>query len=70
MKGDLYFDNLTFVYGSTTEDKTNPVIESVIVNHEKELQTGMSFTSSSIDIQATYRDSVADDRNNTGVRCV
>ena len=67
LKGDLYFDNLTFVYGSTTEDKTNPVIESVIVNQEKELQTGMSFESSSIDIQATYRDSVADDRNNTGV---
>ena len=66
-KGSLYFDNLTFVYGSTTEDKTNPVIESVIVNQEKELQTGMSFESSSIDIQATYRDSVADDRNNTGV---
>ena len=66
-KGSLYFDNLTFVYGSTTEDKTNPVIESVIVNQETELQTGMSFESSSIDIQATYRDSVADDRNNTGV---
>ena len=65
--GTLYFDNLTFVYGSTTEDKTNPVIESVIVNQEKELQTGMSFASSSIDIQTTYRDSVADDRNNTGV---
>ena len=65
--GKLYFDNLTFVYGSTTEDKDNPVIESVIVNQEKELQMGMSFTSSSIDIQATYRDSVADDRNNTGV---
>ena len=66
-KGSLYFDNLTFVYGSTTEDKTNPVIESVIVNQEKELQTGMRFESSSIDIQASYSDSVEDDRNNTGV---
>ena len=64
-KGSLYFDNLTFVYGSTTEDKTNPVIESVIVNQEKELQTGMSFTSSSIDIQATYHDSDETDKNST-----
>ena len=67
LKGDLYFDNLTFVYGSTTEDKINPVIESVIVNHEKELQTGMSFTSNSIDIQATYHDSDETDKNSTGV---
>ena len=66
-KGSLYFDNLTFVYGSTTEDKTNPVIESVIVNQETELQTGMSFTSSSIDIQATYHDSDETDKNSTGV---
>ena len=66
-KGSLYFDNLTFVYGSTTEDKTNPVIESVIVNQEKELQTGMSFASSSIDIQATYHDSDETDKNSTGV---
>lgn len=65
--GTLYFDNLTFVYGSTTEDKTNPVIESVIVNQEKELQTGMSFASSSIDIQATYHDSDETDKNSTGV---
>ena len=66
-KGSLYFDNLTFVYGSTTEDKTNPVIESVIVNQETELQTGMSFESSSIDIQATYHDSDETDKNSTGV---
>ena len=67
LKGDLYFDNLTFVYGSTTEDKTNPVIESVIVNQEKGLQTGMCFASSSIDIQATYHDSDETDKNSTGV---
>lgn len=66
-KGSLYFDNLTFVYGSTTEDKVNPVIDSVTVNQKEELQTGMKFDSSSIDIQATYSDSVETDRNNTGV---
>ena len=65
--GTLYFDNLTFVYGSTTEDKVNPVIDSVTVNQKEELQTGMKFDSSSIDIQATYSDSVETDRNNTGV---
>ena len=64
--GTLYFDNLTFVYGSTTEDKMNPVIDSVTVN-QKELRTGMEFDSSSIDIQATYSDSIETDRNNTGV---
>lgn len=65
--GTLYFDNLTFVYGSTTEDKVNPVIDSVTVNQKEELRTGMKFDSSSIDIQATYSDSVETDRNNTGV---
>ena len=65
--GTLYFDNLTFVYGSTTEDKANPVIDSVTVNQKEELQTGMEFTSSFFDIQATYSDSVETDRNNTGV---
>ena len=65
--GTLYFDQLTYVYGSTPEDTTPPVIDSVKVNVNDELTSGMTLTSSAVDIWATYDDSTAVDRSNTGV---
>ena len=71
LKGTLYFDNLTYVYGSTPEDTSAPEIESVTVTagtEEQPLTTGMTLSSGALDIEAVFNDSVETDRNNTGVQ--
>lgn len=62
--GTLYFDNLTFVYGSTSEDTENPVIESFTVN-EQPMAAGMTLTTGALDFSAQYNDDVGVHR--TGV---
>ena len=69
--GTLYFDNLTYVYGSTPEDTSAPEIESVTVTagtEEQPLTTGMTLSSGALDIEAVFNDSVEKDHNNTGVQ--
>ena len=69
--GTLYFDNLTYVYGSTPEDTSAPEIESVTVTagtEEQPLTTGMTLSSGALDIEAVFNDSVETDHNNTGVQ--
>ncbi len=69
--GTLYFDNLTYVYGSTPEDTAAPEIESVTVTagtEEQPLTTGMTLSSGALDIEAVFNDSVEKDHNNTGVQ--
>ena len=71
LKGTLYFDNLTYVYGSTPEDTSAPEIESVTVTagtEEQPLTTGMTLSSGALDIEAVFNDSVEKDHNNTGVQ--
>ena len=65
--GTLFFDNLTYVYGSTTEDTEEPYIDSVIVNSTEELTDGMEFDSGDIGIRAYYDDDTSRYTFNTGI---
>ena len=71
LKGTLYFDNLTYVYGSTPEDTAAPVVDDITVQagggEAVDLDNGMTLDSGELTIEATFRDSVEDNQNNTGV---
>ena len=71
VSGSLYFDNLTFVYGSTPEDTSAPDIESITVQagggDAVPLTSGMTLASGALDIEAFFSDSTETDPNNTGV---
>ena len=70
--GTLYFDNLTYVYGSTPEDTAAPEIESATIKaggaDAVPLVSNMELASGALDIEAVFNDSVETDRNNTGVQ--
>ena len=70
--GTLYFDNLTYVYGSTPEDTSAPEIESATIKaggaDAVPLVSNMELASGALDIEAVFNDSVETDRNNTGVQ--
>ena len=72
LKGTLYFDNLTYVYGSTPEDTAAPEIESATIKaggaDAVPLVSNMELASGALDIEAVFNDSVETDRNNTGVQ--
>lgn len=72
LSGTLYFDNLTYVYGSTPEDTQPPEISSVLVTagegEQEALHTNMTLSSGNLDIEATFADSVQTNANNTGVQ--
>ena len=72
LKGTLYFDNLTYVYGSTPEDTSAPEIESATIKaggaDAVPLVSNMELASGALDIEAVFNDSVETDRNNTGVQ--
>ena len=72
LKGTLYFDNLTYVYGSTPEDTSTPEIESATIKaggaDAVPLVSNMELASGALDIEAVFNDSVETDRNNTGVQ--
>lgn len=71
LKGTLYFDNLTYVYGSTPEDITAPAVNDITVQAGGEepvsLVNGMELASGELTVEATFSDSTEDDPNNTGV---
>ncbi|OUN82867.1 hypothetical protein B5G06_08915 [Flavonifractor sp. An52] len=71
LSGTLYFDNITFIYGSTPEDTSAPDIESITVKagggDAVNLTSGMTLASGALDIEAFFNDSTETDRNNTGV---
>ena len=71
LKGTLYFDNLTYVYGSTPEDTASPKIDSIEIKaggaDAVPLVTNMELASGALDVEAYFSDSVEDDVNNTGV---
>ena len=72
LRGTLYFDNLTYVYGSTPEDTAAPEIESATIKaggaDAVPLVSNMELASGALDIEAVFNDSVETDRNNTGVQ--
>lgn len=71
LSGSIYFDNLTYVYGSTPEDTAAPVVEDITVQAGGEepanLVNGMDLSSGELTIEASFRDSIEDNPNNTGV---
>lgn len=71
LKGTLYFDNLTYVYGSTPEDTAAPVVDDITVQagggEAEALVNEMTLDSGELTIEATFRDSVEDNQNNTGM---
>lgn len=71
LSGSIYFDNLTYVYGSTPEDTAAPAVEDITVQAGGEeptnLVNGMELSSGELTIEASFRDSIEDNPNNTGV---
>ncbi len=64
--GSLYFDDLTFIYGSTNQDVVAPVITDVTVN-EAPLENGQSFDTSTLAFKAYFEDSTESSLFNTGI---
>ncbi len=65
--GTLYFDNLTYIYGTSDEDTTPPDVYSVTLGESgPKLEDGMTI-SSDLDVLALYGDSEAADKQNTGI---
>lgn len=71
LSGTLYFDNITYIYGSTPEDTSAPDIESITVKAGSgdavTLTSGMTLASGALDIEAFFNDSTETNSNNTGV---
>lgn len=64
--GTLYFDNLTYIFGSSNEDTAPPVVSSVTANSVA-LEDGASFATGNLDIDALYSDSKETSLFNTGI---
>ncbi len=64
--GSLYFDDLTFIYGSTNQDVVPPEITDVTVN-EAPLENGQSFDTSTLAFKAYFEDSTESSLFNTGI---
>ena len=64
--GSLYFDDLTFIYGSTNQDVVAPVIKDVTVK-ENPLTDGQSFDTSTLAFKAYFEDSTESSLFNTGI---
>ena len=64
--GSLYFDDLTFIYGSTNQDVVPPEITDVTVN-ESPLTDGQSFDTSTLAFKAYFEDSTESSLFNTGI---
>ena len=64
--GSLYFDDLTYIYGSTNQDVVAPVITDVTVN-EAPLENGQSFDTSALAFKAYFEDSTESSLFNTGI---
>ena len=64
--GSLYFDDLTYIYGSTNQDVVAPVITDVTVN-EAPLENGQSFDTSTLAFKAYFEDSTESSLFNTGI---
>lgn len=64
--GSLYFDDLTFIYGSTNQDVVPPVITDVTVK-ENPLTDGQSFDTSTLAFKAYFEDSTESSLFNTGI---
>lgn len=54
-KGDLYIDNLQFVYGANVDDIDNPIISSITANG-KEIENGAVYNTNEISFDAYYED--------------
>lgn len=64
--GSLYFDDLTFVYGSTNRDVVAPKVTEVTVNEEP-LTDGQHFGTNVLAFNAYFEDSEADSLFNSGI---
>ena len=68
--GYLYIDNLQFIYGTNTNDITNPVLESVTETGSGTVLAGDSSTvlsSGNLTFSAVYSDSELTDKYATGI---
>lgn len=68
--GYLYIDNLQFIYGTNTNDITNPVLESVTETGSGTVLAGDSSTvlsSGTLTFSAVYSDSELTDKYATGI---
>ena len=54
-KGDVYVDNIQFVYGANTDDIDQPLINSITANRE-EIVNGMEINTSTISFRGVYSD--------------
>ena len=64
--GSLYFDDLTFIYGSTNQDVVPPEITNVTVN-ESPLTDGQTFDTNTLAFSADFQDSTETSLFNTGI---
>ena len=64
--GSLYFDDLTFIYGSTNQDVVPPEITNVTVN-ESPLTDGQTFDINTLAFSADFQDSTESSLFNTGI---
>ncbi|MGN0486776.1 MAG: phosphodiester glycosidase family protein [Acutalibacteraceae bacterium] len=63
-KGEIYIDNLQFVYGANTDDIDNPIVSSIMAN-SVELTDGATLDTNTVTFRATYTD--VQNRYTTGV---
>ncbi len=63
-KGEIYIDNLQFVYGANTDDIDNPLVTSIMAN-SAELTDGATLDTNTVTFRATYTD--VENRYTTGV---
>ena len=68
LSGTLYFDNVTYIYGSSPEDTNSPQVSSITVqsggNDPVALTNGMTLTDGALTVEAEFSDDRDDD---TGV---
>lgn len=64
--GTLYFDDLTFIYGSNNADTVLPEVSSVTVNGAP-LKNGAVFSENPLAFEARFSDSIEDNPFNSGI---
>ena len=64
--GSLYFDDLTYIYGSTNQDVVPPEITNVTVNGSP-LTDGQTFDINTLAFSADFQDSTESSLFNTGI---
>ncbi len=62
--GEIYFDNLQFVYGTNVDDVDNPIVDSITVNNE-ELKDGAVIKTNTINVDGYFHD--VENKYTTGI---